>query len=152
MSIKSYEFYHGAVLNRIIEFGKNIEIQTFPSDSNSSFTINNGEIGIFIKYTEARISPWRFSFKDSHQKEIEHIKELHKKVFIILVCNDDGFCCLSWKEYKKILDVDFDLFEWISCSRMRREKYTVKGTDGKLNYKIGPGSFPKKIFEKNVSK
>mgnify|MGYP000126645014 FL=1 len=147
MSIKSYEFYHGSVISRIVEYGRLIKIQTFPSDSNSSFSINDNEIGIFIKYTEARISPWRFTFKKSHQKEIEYIKDLHKKTFIILVCNDDGFCCLSWKEYKQILDSSYDLFEWISCSRMRREKYTVKGTDGKLKHKIGPGSFPTKLFE-----
>ena len=30
---------------------------------------------------------------------------------------------------------------------MRKEKYTVNGSDGKLKYKIGQNEFPKKIIE-----
>ena len=146
MSIYSYDFYHGAVLNRLLDFGKSIEIQTFPSDSNSSFTINQNT-GIFLKYSEKRISPWRFTFKKNHQEEIQHIRDLHKNVFIIFVCYDDGFACLSWEEYKKILDDHHDEFEWISISRVRGGKYNLGGSNGRLKHRIGKKDFPNKIFK-----
>ena len=39
-----------------------------------------------------------------HEEELQHLKQLHKKVFIIFVCYEDGFTCLSWQELKKLLD------------------------------------------------
>ena len=146
MSIHAYEYYHGAALNRIIDSGKSLEIMTFPSDSNSSITINKN-IGVFFKYSQLRISPWRFTFKKEHQDELMQMKELHKKLFIVFICFDDGFACLEWSELKKILDYDHKEVEFVSIKRMRKEKYTVNGSDGKLKYKIGQNEFPKKIIE-----
>lgn len=36
MSVNTYELYHGAAINRIIDFGKDFRIMKFPSDTNSS--------------------------------------------------------------------------------------------------------------------
>ena len=49
MTIDKFEFYHGAVLTKLINFGEKLSIQTFPSESNATFTIN-GNIGIYVKY------------------------------------------------------------------------------------------------------
>ena len=146
MSINTYELYHGAAINRIIDFGKDFKIMKFPSDTNSSYTINQ-QIGLYIKYSEKRISPWRFNFNKSHQEELQHMKQLHKKVFIIFVCYEDGFTCLSWQELKKLLDENLEDGEWVYIKRMRKEKYTVTGSDGKLKYKIGKNEFPEKIVK-----
>ena len=118
----------------------------FPSDTNSSYTLND-KIGLFVKYSEKRISPWRFNFNKSHQQELNHMKDLHKKVYVIFVCSDDGFTCLSWSELKKLLDENIEDGEWIYIKRMRREKYTVTGSDGKLKYKIGKNDYPNKIIK-----
>ena len=104
----------------------------------------------FSKYSayflsEKRISPWRFNFNKSHQEELQHMKQLHKKVFIIFVCYEDGFTCLSWQELKKLLDDNLEDGEWVHIKTMRKEKYTVTGSDGKLKYKIGKNEFPEKI-------
>ena len=70
MTIKTYEYYFGSALNRLIdESNKNLEIMSFPSDSNNCFTINK-KIGLFIKYTERRNTPWGFQFKKKHQERI----------------------------------------------------------------------------------
>ena len=68
-----------------------------------------------------------------------------EKVFIIFVCYEDGFTCLSWPELKKLLDDNLEDGEWVHIKRMRKEKYTVTGSDGKLKYKIGKNEFPEKI-------
>ena len=67
-------------------------------------------------------------------------------VFVLLVCNRDGVVCLRYDELKKILNEEHEEIEWISASRRRREHYIIKGSDGKLKFRIGPGEFPKKIF------
>ncbi len=142
--IYTYDYYHGSAINRLLDAGKSVKLMNFPSDTNSSYTLND-KIGLFIKYSEKRISPWRFNFNKSHQQELNHMKDLHKKVYVIFVCSDDGFTCLSWSELKKLLDENHEDGEWIYIKRMRREKYTVTGSDGKLKYKIGKNDYPTKI-------
>ena len=73
--IYTYDYYHGSAINRLLDTGKSIKLMNFPSDTNSSYTLND-KIGLFVKYSEKRISPWRFNFNKSHQQELNHMKAL----------------------------------------------------------------------------
>lgn len=145
MTIDKFEFYHGAVLTKLINFGEKLSIQTFPSESNATFTIN-GNIGIYIKYSAKRMTPWVFTFKKIHQVELKAISELHKETFLVMVCGSDGITCVNYKRLKKLLDDNFDLTEWIKAHRYRREQYQLSGSDGELNYKIPKKTFPEEII------
>jgi hypothetical protein len=92
------------------------------------------------------MSPWRFSFAKEHQEEIEFLRANCDTVFVVLVCNDDGIVCLSYSELKRLLDQEFDEMEWLSVSRRKREMYTVAGSNGSLDFKIGAKEFPGKLF------
>jgi hypothetical protein len=146
MSIKEYEFFNGVVLNKIIRKGKPVKIDTFPCSSKNAFAIND-KVGLYIKYSKKPTTPWRFSFLKLHQDEIKVMKEVLDEVFVIFVCQKDGFACLSYDELKKVLDEQHDEIEWISASRLKRESYTLKGSNGKLKFKINDNAFPKRIFE-----
>lgn len=143
--LKEFEFFHGVVFARILHDGNlSLSIKNYPTSDNASYIVNDN-IGIYIKYSSKRLSPWRFSFQKEHQDEILEMKNELGKAYTILVCNDDGIVCLSFDELKQVLD-DQHSFEWISVARGPREKYEVKGHDGKLRFKIGNSDFPKKIF------
>ncbi|HEX7026040.1 MAG TPA: hypothetical protein VF268_02275 [Gammaproteobacteria bacterium] len=145
--IKEFEFFHGLVFARILHATQRpLSLKPFKSVSNSSYVVND-VIGIFIKYSSKRMTPWRFTFKAEHQAEIDLMRSSLKNVFLLLVCNDDGVVCLSYSELKQLLDDQHDPIEWISATRHRREMYTVKGSDGKLDFKIGQNEFPEKIFQ-----
>lgn len=147
--IKEFEFFHGLVFARILHATQSpLSIRPFPSASNASYIVNQN-IGIYIKYSSKRMSPWRFSFKSEHQMEIELMNKDLGAVFLLLVCNDDGIICLSYPELKQILDDQHDAIEWISATRNKREMYSVKGSDGKLGFKIGANDFPGKLFNTN---
>ncbi len=145
MTIDKFEFYHGAVLTKLINFGEKLSIQTFPSESNATFTIN-GNVGIYVKYSAKRMTPWVFTFKKIHQVELKAISELHKETFLVMVCGSDGVTCINYKKLKKLLDDNFDLAEWVKAHRYRREQYQLSGSDGELNYKIPKKSFPEEII------
>lgn len=150
--IKEFEFFHGLVFARILHGTQRpISIRTFPSESNASYVVNDF-IGIYIKYSSKRMTPWHFTFKKEHQEEIELMNKNLENVFLLLVCNDDGIVCLSYDELKQILDDQHGDIEWISAARNKREMYAVKGSDGKLGFKIGPNDFPNKIFDANAPK
>lgn len=145
--LKEFEFYHGVILSRLVHGSDPVRINTYPTDSNASYVLNSA-VGLYIKHSTKRMTPWRFSFQKKHQNEILEMKEKFNEVFLILVCGDDGIVTLGYKELKKILDEQHEEVEWIAVSRRPREKYTVKGSNGKLKYKIGENEFPNKILKK----
>ena len=147
MSLKEYEFYNGVVLNRLIRKGNPIKIDVFPTSGNNSFMIND-KVGLYIKYSSKNISPWRFSFTKEHQQELNIMKQLLDTIYLILVCERDGIVCIEYEELKQVLDEHYEEIEWVSVSRLKREQYSVKGSNGKLEFKIADSDYPKKIFEK----
>jgi hypothetical protein len=144
--IKEFEFYHGVAFARIIHATRRaLSIKPFQSASNASYVVND-TIGIYIKHSAKRMTPWRFTFMKDHQKEIDLLKSNFKDVFLILVCSDDGVVCISYSELKKILDHQHDPIEWISATRHKRQMYAVRGSNGELDFKVGQNDFPSKIF------
>lgn len=142
--INEFDFYHGAALCKLVHNNRINTIITFPTSSNSSYVANEN-IGIYIKYSTKRLSPWRFTFAREHQDEINDMKEILGKVYVLLVCYKDGIACLDFDELKAVLNYEHEQTEWISVSRRHREKYSVKGSDGKLRLKIGVSELNKII-------
>jgi|TARA_Y100000294_G_scaffold92540_1_gene86258 hypothetical protein len=146
MTINEYQFFNGVVLNGLVRKGKPLKIDVFPSSGNNAFTINE-KVGIYIKYSKKVISPWRFTFLKEHQDEFKIMSELLTS-FLILVCNKDGIVCINSITLKKILDTKHESVEWISAARLKRESYEVKGSDGKLKFKININDFPRHVINK----
>jgi len=145
--IKEFEFYHGLVFARILHATqKPISIKPFPSPDNASYVLND-KVGIYIKYSTKRLSPWRFSFQKRHQDEILDMKNKIGEVFLLLVCNDNGIVAMSFEEIKQILNEKHEQVEWISAARGKREMFAIKGSDGELEFKIGRKDFPSKLFK-----
>ena len=145
--LKEFEFFHGVVFARILHrISEPINITTYPTSDNSSYILNN-TIGLYIKYSSKRMSPWRFTFLKEHQDEILDMKTKLVDVFTLLICNDDGVAFLDFNELKQVLNQEHNPLEWISVARGPREKYEVKGQDGKLRLKIGNCDFPLKLFK-----
>jgi hypothetical protein len=144
--IRDFEFYHGLVFARILHGTQRpLVLRPFQSVSNAAYVVND-TVGIYIKHSAKRMTPWRFTFMKEHQEEIDLLKSNFGKVFLVLVCGDDGVVCLSYLELKQLLDNQHDPIEWISATRHKREMYSVKGSNGELDFKIGQSEFPNKLF------
>jgi hypothetical protein len=144
--IKEFEFFHGLVFARILHRTQPaLSLKLFQSGSNASYVLN-GTTAVYIKYSSKRMTPWRFTFRNEHQAEIDLLKSKFDRVFLLLVCNDDGVVCLSYSELKQLLDNQHEPIEWISATRHKREMYAVKGSNGELDFKIGKNDFPEKLF------
>lgn len=144
--IKEFEFFHGVVFTQIIHAAKNgISVKPYPTEDNASYVIND-KIGLYIKYSAKRLSPWIFSFQTRHQDEISEMKNNIGEVLLLLVCNDDGVVVLSFNELKQILDESHGETEWISVARSQRKMFSVKGSDGELQFKVARNDFLDRIF------
>jgi hypothetical protein len=145
--IKEYEFYHGVVFTKLIHGIDEVScIRAYSKISNAAYVLNN-DIGLYIKHSTKRMSPWSFSFLKAHQDEILEMAQNLKEVFLILVCGEDGMVTLPFKDLKQILDDEHNDIEWISASRKPRKEYTIKGSDGSLGRKVGKSDFPQKIVD-----
>jgi hypothetical protein len=150
--IREFEFYHGVVFSKLVHhFSEGVSVKTYPSTSNASYILNDN-IGLYVKHSAKRITPWRFSFQKIHQDEIAQMKAELGNVFVILVCGDDGVVTLSFDELKIILNEIHEEIEWISASRSANKEYSIKGSDGVLNKKVGKNDFPKKLLKLSVTK
>ncbi|MFH1956756.1 MAG: hypothetical protein ABIJ28_03860 [Patescibacteria group bacterium] len=144
MDINNIDFFHGAVFSRIID--NSLACIEKHSGNNSSYIINN-ITPIYIKYSKKRISPWSFSFIKTHIEEINKAINGFENIFVVLICNTNGICCLNYQEFCAVISVESNDFpKWIKTQRQKGEKYTVTGSDGKLTYKIGNSDFPQKLF------
>lgn len=143
--IKEFEFYHGSAITRLIHSKKPISVRSFPNHGNASYVINE-KIGLYLKYSTNRLTPWRFSFQKDHQAEIDELKSQFGDIILGLICFDDGIVGLDYSEIKTILDSVHSEVEWVSVSRKPRGQYSVNGSDGELFYKISEGDFLKKVL------
>jgi len=74
------------------------------------------------------------------------MNEEFRKVFLLLVCRDDGVVVLNFDELTALINNGCASAEWISATRSRRQMYLVRGSQGQLDFKIGKDEFPQKIF------
>lgn len=148
---KEFEFYHGVVFANILHStNERIAIEPYPTPSNSSYVLNQS-IGLYIKYSSKRMSPWSFSFRKEHQDEILRMKEDLGEVYVVLVCNEDGFVTLSFSELKAVLNEVHEEVESISVWRSPREMYLVKGSDGKLPFKVARNELSRKLLSTKIA-
>lgn len=127
------DFFHGVLLSKLLDYQ---ELSIVKHRYLSAYIINNR--AYYIKYCKNRVSPWTFSFSEAHVSELNNLSRQYIRVFVILVCNEDGICCLNYEEFKTVIAVENRNYpKWIKATRQKREKYSVTGSDGKLGYKIG---------------
>jgi hypothetical protein len=157
MAINSQEKMHGAAILRLIEAlskelpSANFSLKTGISQSAYSIegivpqTFGKGRragAGLFIKVSNRRLSPWRYSFHCDHQDEISKLKSTHGETFIALIAGDDGIAGFDFNLLKEVLDEHYEEQEWVSVTRKPRENYRIKGNDGTLNKTLPGNSYP----------
>ena len=147
MDIKDYDLYHGAVFTKIARTTpKPVSISSYKQSNNSYIIAGDKQVGIHVKHSTERWSPWHFTLTQDHQNEIHKMKEDIGEVILALVCHTDGIAGLRYDEVKNILDKSQEQKKWISVRRRKREMYTVKGNDGELPYKVSR-DLSQKIFK-----
>jgi len=141
----NYTFFYGSALVRLIHDSRTYGVKLY--NGNNCYLINEKSC-IYMKHSTKRISPWSFTFMPEHMAEIAGLYIQNKNLFVALICNDDGVCCLSYDELAQVIFFgNIGQSKFIRVSRSPREKYTVSGSDGKLRHKIGDNDFPRKLFE-----
>lgn len=144
--IKEYEIFHGSVFIRILHTtGGDLTLRALTEYGNLAYLINQKTV-LYIKYSAKRLTPWSFSFSSAHHEDIFSLHKQFGNIVLVLICGDDGFVAINFEEIQLLLGSPSEKGASISCSRKRREMYTVKGSAGELNTKIGDNHLIEKLL------
>lgn len=127
-----FERYHGIVIRSLVLEFPTAGLQIKAHDAHgivNSFSINDS-VGLFIKHSSKRLSPWIFGFSKDHLTELHLLSEHTEQTFVSLVCGYDGFLTLSMEEMRELADrKKADNSLTIHVRRRKRQMYAVGGRD-----------------------
>lgn len=147
MAIAGKHFYHGAALSLITDHVDFVGLSRIKDIASNAFALNNN-IGVFVKHTEGKASPWVFGFTPEHQEAVRHLFDRFKKrAFVVCVCPPAGICILTYGEYAAVIDENFNVQGNLTIKRPSGGGFRVNGPKGQLKPIIPLKRFPQLLFE-----
>lgn len=134
--IAEYKLYHGAALAEIVqELRTPVSIDELNESGRLSSYILNRRIGLQIKHSTQRLTPWNFTFTIYNMSELLALRAKFNHVFVIFVCETQGMLCLSIEEMLSVSEVGQSDQVWIRIERRRGKWFQVHGAGGALKTK-----------------
>lgn len=138
--IPDYKLFHGAVLSELIDVSPgDLSIGELREEGRLASYVVNKSVGLHIKHSAARLSPWQFSVSLSNLRDFHDLRRMMYQVYLVLVCGTDGFVTLSLEELVDLLEGASGDQGWLRVERRRGKWYTVCGNGGCLPYKKSQG-------------
>jgi hypothetical protein len=135
-----YEFYQGAVLRQLV-VGSDISLsfRPFVREGRIAAFVMNGRVGIYVKHSSKRMSPWRFTFTIEQAADLLDLEARYPDSFLVFVCESDGVVALSFAELHSLVDFTQSDNAWVTISRPPRAQYHITGNRGELDRKVSRG-------------
>ena len=124
-----YERYHGIVLRALItELPGGVHVKAEDAHGVVNSFIINQNVGLYIKHSAKRLSPWLFGFNENHITELNLLFEHTEQSFVCLVCEYNGFLTLSLEEFQQLMDAkETGRSLSIQVKTRKRHMYAVGG-------------------------
>jgi hypothetical protein len=134
--IDDFKSYHGSAFADLIDESIS-PIKLFRPDlKNNAYYILNDHIGLYVKHSTKRLTPWRFTFQTEHINNLQEMFSKHQYNFLVLVCGRDSIAVVEKAEIEKILPINNPEVSWVSVQRSHNTSLTVEGSSGALKRKI----------------
>jgi|SRR5215831_19302075 len=136
-----YEFYQGLVLRHLVVNAElSIYLRPFVREGRISAFAINGKMGLFIKHSAKRMSPWRFTFTIEQAADLLDLESRLPQSFVVFVCGDDGLVTLDIAGLHSIVSFQETEHAWVRVERSPRSQYSVSGNRAVLPYKVANGT------------
>lgn len=141
--IPSYKLYHGAVLAELVDcLDQPVSINELVEDGRLTSYILDGKVGLHIKHSMMRMSPWQFTFTSANIQELGYLQMSHDNSFVVLVCHTDGMVCLRLSEVVSLLSFVKGDQASIRVSKHRNKFYSISSGATELPTKRPNGLTP----------
>jgi hypothetical protein len=115
--LDEYEFYQGVVLRQLsVEADYSISFRPFVREGRINAFVVNGRVGVYMKHSSKRMSPWRFSFNIDQAADLLDLEQKFSDSFVVFVCETDGLVTLSLADLHTIVDFQESDNAWVSPS------------------------------------
>jgi hypothetical protein len=139
--IKEYEFYQGVVLRQLaVEADYSLSFRPFVREGRINAFVVNGRVGVYMKHSSKRMSPWPFSFNIEQAADLLDLEQKYPDSFIVFVCHEDGLVALSLADLHEIVNFQESDNAWVNISRPPRTQYELTGNKGELGNKVVRGT------------
>ena len=138
--LDEYEYYQGAVLRKLVVEGDySTSIRPFVREGRITAFVVNGRVGVYIKHSSKRMSPWRFTFTIEQASDLLDLEQKYPDSFAVFVCGSDGIVTLSFHDLHNIVSFQESENAWVSLARPPRAQYELAGNKGELGNKVSRG-------------
>lgn len=138
-----YEFYQGVVFRQILVASKNMTcVRPFTKEGRISAFALNAKVGLFIKHSSKRMSPWRFTFHIDQVKDLLDLGLAYPNSYVTFVCGEDGIATLGLSELYGLVSLQDTENAWVRFDRNPREMYGVAGNRDESPRKLARGVGP----------
>jgi hypothetical protein len=140
MAIQKQEFYEGAALHQLIRSSTGSRVTNAPP-----FFVFDDRIQVHLKYSTGKRSPWGFTFTPEEQTLLEE-RSQQMPLVIGLICGADGVATLTYGQYSGVATIRSAALR-VSCRRLHRQHFEVRGPDGVVPGKIAPSDWGRLLSE-----
>jgi len=135
-----YQFFHGALIHQIIiSAGREVKIGLRNFSGRPDAFIVEGRIGLLVKHSGARLTPWQFTFTKDQLVELHSLRLETGVCFVALVCGRDGFVCIRDSDLVGILTPTEGELISVRVERRPRKRYGVSSSGNFLDEKLAKG-------------
>lgn len=135
-----YEFYQGVVLRQlVVSSDYSVFFRPFVREGRINAFVVNSRIGVFVKHSTKRMSPWRFTFSIDQAADLLDLEAKYPDSFVVFVCEDDGIVTLDVGRLHEIVSFQESEHAWVRIERAPRAWYGVSGNRSELPNKIPNG-------------
>jgi hypothetical protein len=136
-----YELYQGVVLRQIVVGApRSVRFRPFEREGRINAYALNDRIGLFIKHSSKRLSPWPFTFHIEQVADLLDLESSFTNSFVAFVCGQDGLVTIDVATLHNLVSFEGTESAWIRISRKPRSMYTVVGNRDELPNKVGNGA------------
>lgn len=116
--LDEYEFYQGAVLRRlIVDYTGMLTVRPFVREGRITAFILNARVGVYIKHSTKRMSPWRFTFTIEQAADLLDLEAKYPDSYVVFVCESDGLVALDVGRLHQIVSFEDSEHAWLRIER-----------------------------------
>lgn len=138
-----FEASQGLVLRAVlVSDGPPISVAPFNRHGRLDAFVFQEKVGVFIKYSTKRLSPWPFTFHIEQVSELLDLETEYSTAFVVFVCGVDGLLTIDMATLHDLVSFKESEQAWVRIERKPRTLYSLSGNRAELAGKVPRGVAP----------
>ena len=138
-----FEASQGLVLRAVLVTASSpVLVEPFNRHGRLDAFIFQHKVGVFIKYSTMRMTPWRFTFHIEQVSELLDLETQYATAFVVFVCGVDGLVTIDMATLHDLVSFKETEQAWLRIERKPRTLYALSGNRSELPNKVARGVSP----------